>query len=74
MKKVGDGLPPFELENGAMCVFKCVLQRPKEVVLQEFMRMVMGDRVDCSRKTRGTRGRVGRTKGGLEREVRALVI
>ena len=34
MKKVGDGLPPFKLANGAMCVFKCVLQRPKEVVLE----------------------------------------
>ena len=40
MKKVGDGLPPFEFENGAMS-FKCVLQRLKEVALEELVRMVV---------------------------------
>ena len=29
------------LENGAMCMFKCILQRPREVVLDELVRMVV---------------------------------
>ena len=49
-EKVGDGLPPLELENGAKCVFEYVLQRPKRVVFEGLMRMVVGNEVGWSRK------------------------
>ena len=38
------------LENGAMCVFKCILQIPREVVLDELMRMVVEMRLVGVRK------------------------
>ena len=31
-------------------MFECILQRPKRVVLEGLMRMVVGDYVSCSRK------------------------
>ena len=66
-RKVGDSLPPLELGNGAGCVFKYILQRPKRMVFKELMRIVVGNEVDWSRKARGTKGSVRRTKRGLER-------
>ena len=40
----------MELENEAKCVFECVLQRPKSVVLEGLVRMVVGNEVGWSRK------------------------
>ena len=61
--KIGDALPPFEFDNGAECVSEHVLQRPKMVVFEGLVRMVVGNEVDWSRKVRRTR-RIGRTKRG----------
>ena len=44
-----------------------LLQRPKKVVLEELVRMVVGNKVDWSRKVRRTRRRVGRIRRDLER-------
>ena len=66
-RKVGGGLPSLELGNGAGCVFKYILQRPKRVDFEELVRMVVGSEFDWSRKARGTKGSVRRTKRGLER-------
>ena len=40
----------MELENGAKCVLECVLQRPKMVVFEGVVRMVVGNEVSWSRK------------------------
>ena len=40
----------MELENGAKCVFDCVLQRPKRMVLEGLVRMVVGNEIGWSRK------------------------
>ena len=54
-RKVGDGLLPLELENGAKCMLDCILQRRKGVVLEGLMRMVMGNEVGWSRKYRNNK-------------------
>ena len=48
-------------------MFVLFLQRPKKMVLEGLVRMVVGSKVGWSRKAKGVRGRVGRTKRGLER-------
>ena len=37
-----EGSLPLELENGAKCVFECVLQRLKRVVLEGLVKMMVG--------------------------------
>ena len=39
--KVGDDLPPLEIENEARCVFKYALQRPKRVSFEGLVRVVV---------------------------------
>ena len=38
------------LPNEAKCVFECIFQRPKKVVLEGLIRMVVGNEVSGSRK------------------------
>ena len=47
---------------GLMCVFDLFFQRPKKVVLEGFVRMVVGNRVGWNRKVRRRTRRIGRTK------------
>ena len=41
MTKVGDGLSLLDLENGAMYMLKCILQRPKEMVLEGLVKLMV---------------------------------
>ena len=40
----------MELENGAKCIFECVLQRPNRVILEGLVRMVVRIEVGWSWK------------------------
>ena len=50
---------------GLMCVFDLFLQRPKKVVLEGFVRMVVGNRENWDEKVRRRIRRIGRTKRGM---------
>ena len=49
-------------------MFVLLLQEQKRVVLDEFVRVVIEDGVDDSRKVRKTRRGIGRTRRGREGE------
>ena len=47
---------------GLTCMFDLFLQRPKKVVLEGFMRMVVGNRADWNKKVRRRTRRIGRVE------------